>query len=144
MDIRTVDTGLSVGPQITSAEVAELARRGFKTIICNRPDGEAPEQPGFAAIEAAARAAGMSAHHIPVVPGGIAAGDVKRFALALAEFPAPVFAYCRTGTRSTALWALSAAGSGQSVDAVLAHAAKAGYDLSGMRPMLDASASAEA
>jgi sulfide:quinone oxidoreductase len=110
---------------------------GFKTIICNRPDGEAPEQPDFQAISNAAIDAGLNVHHIPVVPGGIDTHDIRAFSLALSEMPKPIFAYCRTGTRSAALWALTAATSGEAVATVLSETANAGYDLEGMKPLLD-------
>jgi len=137
MDIRKIDEGLSVGPQITSADATSLAELGFKSIICNRPDGEADDQPSFEAVRNAATAAGLNAHHIPVTPGGIQPHDINAFGLALAEMPKPVFAFCRTGTRSAALWALSAATSGTAVETVLKETADAGYDLEGMRPLLD-------
>ena len=137
MDIRKIDDDLSVGPQISPQDAAQLAEMGFRTIICNRPDGEAPEQPTFQAISEAATAAGLNAHHIPVIPGGITSHDIKAFGLALSEMPQPVFAYCRTGTRSAALWALSAATSGEAVATVLSETAKVGYDLEGMKPLLE-------
>ena len=83
MDIKTINARLSVGPQITPAEVTELARRGYHTIICNRPDNEDPGQPSFAEIAAAAGAQGLEAHHIPVVPGALTDGQVEEFEAAL-------------------------------------------------------------
>lgn len=48
-----------------------------------------------------------------------------------------VLAYCRSGTRSTLLWALSEAHKGKSPDYLTRTAASAGYDLTPIRPMLD-------
>ena len=140
MDIRKINDDFSVGPQITEADVGKLAELGFKTIICNRPDGETSDQPDYQLIMNAAAEIGLNAHHLPVVPGGIAEHDIHAFSLALAEFPGPVFAYCRTGTRAAALWALTEAGMGADIELLLHDASNAGYDLSAMRPLLEATA----
>jgi sulfide:quinone oxidoreductase len=136
MDIRKIENGLSVGAQINPQDVQELARLGFKSIICNRPDSEGPGQASFQEIEKAALSAGINAHHIPIVPGGIKSHDIRAFALAMNEMPSPVFAYCRTGTRSATLWSLSAASSGNEIAEILQKTANAGYDLSALLPML--------
>ncbi len=103
MEFRQVSDTLSVGIQIVAAEVSSIKAAGFRSIICNRPDGEGADQPPFAEITEAAGAAGLEARYIPVVPGAIAAGDVEAFATALRELPGPVLAYCRTGARSAML-----------------------------------------
>lgn len=97
----------AVAPQIAPEDVAELAALGFRTVICNRPDGEEPGQPAFAEIAAAAAAAGLTAVHVPVVSGGITEENVADFRAAIAEAPGPIFAYCRSGTRSRNLWNLT-------------------------------------
>lgn len=103
MQLKKLDERLSVGPQITSDEVAELARRGFRSIICNRPDDEDPGQPSFAEIEQAARSHGMEARHIPVVPNQEMGPQAEAFGGALEELPGPTYAYCRSGGRASAL-----------------------------------------
>ena len=92
---------LSVAGQVTAEEVEQLAEAGFKSIICNRPDDE--EQPDFADIAAAAQAQGMEVRHIPVDAMHPVEMQKDEFARALAEMPAPVLAYCRTGNRCTML-----------------------------------------
>ncbi len=59
MEIHRLDAEISVAPQIAAEEVASLAAAGFKTVICNRPDGEGNDQPLFHEIEDAARKAGF-------------------------------------------------------------------------------------
>ena len=100
---------LSVSPQIMAADVAGLAALGFKSIISNRPDGEGADQPSFLEIEREARARGLDVRYLPVESGKVIDADAVAFGAALAEMPKPVLAYCRTGTRSTTLWALSEA-----------------------------------
>ena len=136
MDVKTLTRGLSVGPQIAVADIPALAAQGFRAVICNRPDGEGADQPTFSEIETAARAAGMQARHIPVVAGMVSDADAAAFGAALAELPGPVFAYCRTGTRSTTLWSLAEAASrpdpSRAVPDILGRARAAGYDMSGV------------
>ena len=102
-----ITTGFSVASQITPDDVQALKERGFRSIICNRPDGEAPGQPRFTVIEAAARNAGLAVRYVPVEAGRIREKDVAAFAAAIDELPGPVLAYCRTGQRSSRLWSLS-------------------------------------
>lgn len=140
MDTRSLSADLSVGPQIAPEDVRRLRTLGFRSLICNRPDGEAPDQPPFAEIAAAAEAAGMEARHIPVT-APIPSDAVAAFRTAAHELPQPVFAFCRTGTRSTTLWALAEA-TAQGAEAVLERAARAGYDLTGVAPRIEQAAAA--
>ena len=133
MNLKPLSPDLSVTPQIEIADVADLAARGLKSIIGNRPEGEAPDQPDWCSLVAEAERHGMSARQIPVVPGQIGPDDVERFADALRDLPTPIAAFCRTGTRSAMLWAL-ANPDGLSVDERIAVAAAQGYDLV---PLLD-------
>ena len=50
MEIKKLSENLSVAGQLIPADVANIAELGFKTIICNRPDGEASDQPEFDTI----------------------------------------------------------------------------------------------
>lgn len=109
MTIRTLSRTLSVSPQIDPADVAELAASGFRSIVCNRPDGEEAGQPMAATVAAAAEANGLRFAHIPVVSGAISEGDGAAMARALANLPVPVLAYCRSGTRSEQLAGMAAA-----------------------------------
>jgi uncharacterized protein (TIGR01244 family) len=104
MDIRQISPDYSVSPQIFPGDIAALKAAGFKSIICNRPDNEDPGQPPAADIQAAAETAGLDFRHVPVVSGQMTAQDVEDHARALEELPGPVFAYCRSGTRSTNLF----------------------------------------
>ncbi|HEX8239438.1 MAG TPA: TIGR01244 family sulfur transferase [Allosphingosinicella sp.] len=119
--------------QLTVGDVDEIAAAGIRLIVNNRPDGEEPAQPSSAAIEAAARAAGFDYRHIPVA-GGFPPERVEAMAEALEQ--GPVLAFCRTGTRSTFLWALARASRGAPADESVALAAAAGYDLGAIRGWL--------
>lgn len=141
MDIKRISAELSVSPQIAPSDVAAVAARGFRSIVCNRPDGEEGRQPAAAELRAAAEAQGLVFAYQPVVSGRMTEANVADFARAMAELPGPILAYCRSGTRCTVLWSLAEAPH-QSADGILAAAGAAGYDLRGLRPQLEAAARA--
>ncbi|MEO8922924.1 MAG: TIGR01244 family sulfur transferase [Caldimonas sp.] len=100
-----LDADLSVAPQLAPEAMAEAAAAGFKSIINNRPDFEGgPTQPTHAAIEAAARAAGLEYAFLPVAGNFQSTEEIARFGALLESMPKPVLAFCRTGTRSGRLW----------------------------------------
>lgn len=136
--IRPINESISVAPQIAVSDVADIAAAGFKTIVNNRPDDEEPGQPSGADIQAAAEAAGLAYVAIPVTHAGFSHPQLDAMTKALMETKGPVLAYCRSGTRSCNLWALTAAKAGRNPNLLMAQAEDAGYDLSGIRPMLDA------
>lgn len=109
MELTQLSKDLSVRPQLLPEEVADLAAAGFKGIINNRPDDEAPDQPSSEAIEAEARRHGLAYWHIPIVPGQATEKDARAFASAVGQAGGPVVAFCRTGNRSTQLWKMAQA-----------------------------------
>ena len=131
--------GFLVAPQISEADVAEAARLGVTLIVNNRPDREEPGQPAGAAIEKAARAAGVAYIAIPVTgAAAISDGDIAKFNAAIDEAEGPTLAFCRSGTRSTVLRALAEAARGADIDGLIHEAAEAGYNLAGLRGALAA------
>ncbi len=129
---------IKVSPQITLDQVAAAKDEGVTLIINNRPDGEDPESPQSADIEAAAKAAGIDYIAIPVTHSGFSMPQVDAMIAALEKSEGNTLAYCRSGTRSTLLWALAQAKQGKNPASLSATAARAGYDLTPIRPMLDA------
>jgi len=132
MQTKKITSAVSVAEQISAADVGEIAAQGFRSIICNRPDGEAGDQPTFAEIEAAAKASGILATYQPVISGKVMDEDAVAFGKLVEELPKPVLAYCRTGTRCATLWSLSQASKGASLSDVLSATKSAGYDMSGV------------
>jgi sulfide:quinone oxidoreductase len=135
MDIKKLTADISVSPQIRPEDVAELAEQGFKSIVSNRPDGESADQPDYAEIESEAKARGLEVRYLPIVAGRMTDDDVTAFRLALDELPGPVLAYCRSGTRCAAVWALAEAGE-RPVDDILSATRKAGFDMSALAPRI--------
>lgn len=136
MDIRPLTDGYAVSPQIAAEDAAEIAAAGFKTVICNRPDAEVPEEFQAAAIRAAVEAAGMTFVLNPVVGGAITPDNVRGQGGAIANQSGPILAYCASGNRSSVVWAMSQAGS-RPVDELIATPAQYGYNLEPLRPILE-------
>jgi uncharacterized protein (TIGR01244 family) len=134
---RKLTNTIYAAPQIGLSEIAEAAALGVTLVINNRPEDESDDQTPGAEIEAAARAAGMDYVAIPVTHSGFSEPQVQAMAAALEGATGGVLAYCRSGTRSTLLWALAEASQGGDPDALTNMAAKAGYDVSPIRPLMD-------
>lgn len=131
MDIRPLTAELSVAPQIAITDLREIANAGFRSVICNRPDEESPEHPSFGEIERAAVECGLQLRYLPAEPGKVSDPQGAAFAKLMAELPKPVLAFCRTGMRSTTMWALTQAGS-MPFPQIIERASKAGFDLKGV------------
>jgi len=126
---------LAAQRQVAPDDLPAIAAAGVTLVVNNRPDGEEEGQPSSAEIEAAARAAGLDYRHIPIA-GGFNMDDVLAMADALDAAEGKVLAFCRTGTRSTFLWALAQSERGEPADRVAAAADAAGYDLAPIRSYL--------
>lgn len=131
MDAKAISSQLSVAPQITPEDVKDIAAMGFRSIMCNRPDGEGADQPTFEEVEAAAKIAGLKIRYLPIISGTVQDSDADDFRTAMIELPGPILAYCRTGTRSATLWSLSQAKTLEPSD-ILAATKAAGYDMAGV------------
>jgi uncharacterized protein (TIGR01244 family) len=134
---RKITDNVYAAPQIDLGDIAEAAGLGVTLIINNRPEDESDDQTPGAAIEAAARAAGIDYVAIPITHAGFSEPQVQAMAEALEGADGAVLAYCRSGTRSTLLWALAESSQGGDPDALTNMAAKAGYDVSPIRPLMD-------
>jgi uncharacterized protein (TIGR01244 family) len=131
-----LEPNVAVAPQLVEADFAEIAARGFRSVVNNRPDGEAPGQLPSADAEAAARSHGLTFQYQPVKNGNVTDDDVvDDFARLMDELPRPILFYCRTGTRCTILWTQVAAPR-LGVDAALSIAQDAGYELDVLRDTL--------
>ncbi|SDY41508.1 TIGR01244 family sulfur transferase [Citreimonas salinaria] len=137
MDARQITDRYAVSPQIEPEDAAALRDAGFATVICNRPDAEVPPALQADAIGAAMRAAGLRFEVLPITHQTLTPENAARQAQIIEESEGPVLAYCASGTRSTFIWALGAAGK-MSADDIVAAGAQAGYDLSPLRPTIAA------
>jgi sulfide:quinone oxidoreductase len=107
MQLKPINSNLSITGQITVTDLPVLANSGIRSIICNRPDGESPDQPPYAQIAEAAKFLGIETRFLPVEPGKATKATAMEFAAALSELAGPVVAYCRTGARAEAMWEMS-------------------------------------
>ena len=139
---RTLNEKVSVSPQITLEDVETAKAEGVTLIVNNRPDGEDPAAPQSADIEAASKAAGMDYVAIPITHSGFSAPQVEAMIEALEGAEGKTLAYCRSGTRSTLLWSLAQAKTGMSAEEIARLAGNAGYDITPVRAMVEAFATA--
>ena len=131
MDIRSLTPELAVSPQVLVADLPAIAAAGFRSVICNRPDGEGADQPLYAEIERAADELGLHVRYLPVESGKVTDEQGVAFGALMGELPKPVLAFCRTGMRSTTMWALSQAGR-RPLPEIIELSSKAGHDLKGV------------
>ncbi len=133
---RLTDT-VWASPQITPADVSEAKAQGFTMLINNRPDEEEDDQPEGADIAKAAEELGLDYVSIPVSHTGFSEPQIVAMVEALDKAQGKVLAFCRSGTRSTLLWALAQASKGEDPASLAATAQAAGYNLSPIAPTLD-------
>lgn len=136
MDIKTINTQMSVCGQVELGDVAEIKKLGYVALINNRPDYEVEQQPTNDQIRQAAQEAGLDYYFLPVGREGLSPKTLVQTCDILAQAAGPVLAFCRTGTRSTTVWALSQAGK-SSAQEIIDQARIAGYDISHLQPHLE-------
>ncbi|MFZ5961814.1 TIGR01244 family sulfur transferase [Thalassococcus sp. BH17M4-6] len=140
MDIRQITPRYHVSPQISVEDVPALREAGITRVICNRPDGEVPSSHQADAIGQAVRDAGLEFEQLPLTHTTMTPENVARQLEMVEAAGGPVLAYCASGTRCSVIWSLGQVGQ-QTTDEILSTVARAGYDLEGLRPTLDALAS---
>lgn len=109
MTFQSIAPEFSVSGQLTTSDLLQAAAQGFKSIICNRPDDEEKDQPPEATMREQAEKLGLEFVYIPITPGEVSDTDIAATAKALAQMPAPILAYCRSGARSKKLWEMAVA-----------------------------------
>jgi len=126
--MRQLDDKVMVSGQVAPHEIAGLAEQGITVLVNNRPDGEEAGQPQASEIEAAAGAAGIAYHFVPIMRGiGPADVEVMQQALKQAE-GGKLLAFCRSGTRSALAVGLAKRQGGTSAEEVQQCLEQAGFD----------------
>ena len=131
MDLRKITDDFTVSPQIEASDIPAIVAAGYRSILCNRPDGEDPNQCCFEEVSKAAQDAGLEVRTVPITSGVVLPDDLDAFREALDQLPHPVLAYCRSGTRCTMLWTIAQFGH-RSPEDILSLTRNAGYDMSGV------------
>ena len=137
MDARRVNAHITVCDQINVDDIAEIARLGYRAIVCNRPDAEYPGQTAYQDIAAEARRLGLETRFQPIVTGKLSDEDGIEFKNIINELDGPILAYCAAGVRCIVLWSLAQAGDKPTTD-IIAEARAAGFDLAPLAPRIDA------
>ncbi|MDV9033034.1 TIGR01244 family sulfur transferase [Pseudomonas sp. RAC1] len=135
MHLISLADGVFVSGQISPDDIPEIAALGVKTIVCNRPDGEDAQQPLSQSILNAAEQAGIAYIYMPVVSGSVSDADAAAFGEAISTSDGSVLAFCRSGMRSTTLWALSQA-TQRCTNTILEQVSRAGFDLTPLKARL--------
>lgn len=131
--IIALEPEIAVAAKLSEADFADIAARGFRSVVNILPDGETADQLPSARAEAIARRHGLAFHYRPVMVAEVTDDDaVQDFARLMDEMPAPILFYCKSAGRSTTLWTQAAAGR-LGIDAALEIARNAGYDLEILR-----------
>jgi sulfide:quinone oxidoreductase len=133
---RALDNTFSIAAQIVPDDLPYIADLGFRSLMCNRPDGEAEDQTDADDLRRLAFDHGLAFSTVPVIAGAIDETDLLAFEQALGDLPKPVLAFCRTGHRSAILWSLAMAKE-MEVDDIIATALDAECDISAFRPHLE-------
>jgi uncharacterized protein (TIGR01244 family) len=124
--------GLTATGALSRDDIEALAASGVKTIINNRPDGEDPGQLPADEARQLSAAHGIAYHHIPFVGATLTSADIDAFDAVLKNSAQPVVAHCRSGTRSTIIWALTRMRAGEDPAALVALGARNGVDISAL------------
>ena len=124
--------GICAAGALGRSDIEALAGAGVHTIVNNRPDGEDAGQLPVAEARRIAEAHGIAYHHIPVTAASLSRADVDAFAAVLKTAPQPIVVHCRSGTRSTLLWALVRLREGADPAALIGEAARHGIDIAAL------------
>jgi sulfide:quinone oxidoreductase len=138
MEIKKIDERFSVSAQLSIDDLDALSADKVEILVCNRPDHEAADQPTFAEIEAAAKERGMEAVQLAFKPAELRHDQVVEFGQLL-NSGKKIHGYCRTGNRSTNIWAASQVNLGHSLAAVASEAAVTGFDVTGFLQQAESS-----
>lgn len=128
MDIKHLNESFFVSKQIKLTDLKQLAESGIKTVINNRPDGESQDQVCSDILAVQLQKLGLEYHFLPVSRGQISQKNFSKFGAIVKNETGPILAFCRTGTRSTLLWAKSKEDI-MPAEVIYDTAFKAGYDL---------------
>ncbi len=131
-NLATLAPGISAAGALDQDDIEALGARGVRTIVNNRPDGEDAGQLPAADARRIAEAHGIAYHHIPVTAASLSRADVDALAATLASAAQPVVLHCRSGTRSSLLWALTRIRDGDDPATLVATAARHGIDIAAL------------
>ena len=103
-DWKELDQQVTVSSQIRPEDVPHIAAAGFRTVVCNRPDGEEAGQPDWDDIVEACAHNGLEARYVPQADRTPTDYAINGFNKAMRDTQGKVFAFCRTGTRCELIW----------------------------------------
>lgn len=136
--MKKLHENLFVSGQLMRRDIPQLAEAGIKMIINNRPDDEQSDQLNHAEAAELAEQNGISYHFLPMENGKPMPADlVANFKNLIAQEDGPILAHCRSGMRSSFIWALGQVADGKvTVDEAIKAANGAGIPLENAKSAL--------
>ena len=131
MQIVNISGLYNVSPQISLTDVEILSEKGFEKIICNRPDFEVPPSFQSSVIEKSALEIGLSFEYHPLTFENMNTENIEKQMSFIKKSKRPVLAYCTSGTRCAAIWALGQIGK-MPKNEILKTTLESGYNLEGL------------
>jgi len=126
MNLKRLSKQFYTTDQLQPGDISALAECGIRSVINNRPDGEADDQPMGSAIEYAVKRRGLEYIAVPIKSKIATPEELRAFKCAVSALPKPICGFCRTGTRAMVCWALSEVGE-RSTDSILESVVEAGF-----------------
>lgn len=130
---------LLVAGQLQADDFKLAKEKGVAIIINNRPDDEQVGQLSSTEAKALCEELDIEYHYLPMENGKpLPDGLVEQVTSIIDNSTGIVLAHCRSGMRSTILWAIGKVSQGElTSDEAFACASNAGINLSNVKPMLD-------
>jgi len=128
-----------VAGQINASDFPTMVEAGVKVIINNRPDNEEAGQLSSTEAEHLAKQHGIAYHYLPMANGQpLPENLVSDFKSIIDATDEPILTHCRSGMRSSFIWALGQVENGNiSVDQAVNSAQNAGIPLANARSALE-------
>lgn len=110
MNIRKVASDIAVSDQLGPKDLPLVRSLGYRSVVCNRPDGESGDQPLFESVQTAADLSDIATRYLPIVSGAPTPDAIDEMRILIRELPKPILLYCRSGARSAMLVEAALAG----------------------------------
>lgn len=128
MPLKYISNHFYVAEQLSVEDLTAIQEQGIKNIICNRPDGEVPNQPAFEMIKSEAAKLGITCFYLPMKDQNVSQQLAQQTKQLLDSLEGPILAYCRTGTRSSIAWSAAQLGD-MPINKIIEATTQAGYNL---------------
>ncbi len=127
---------LAVGEVPSPEQLEILAKAGFKSVINCQPDGEVERFATSEALRTEAVRQGLAYVYAPISSRTPSDDELAALRQALGLLPAPVYAFCYSGSRAAAAAAFLQTSAAEP-DQIIKEFAEAGFDIASLKPWLN-------